>query len=247
MTRDQGTKRIGMITPSSNTVVEPMAAAILHDVHAVSLHASRLKVTDISLEDAAAKQFELDAYLSAAALLADARVDVIGWNGTSASWRGFEHDQDLCETIAATFGVASTTAVLAINELLAVLAARRIALVTPYVDEVQERIKRTYQDAGYACVDERHFGERVNYAFAEVPEDVIAEAVRAVARSGPEAIVIMCTNLRSAHLAASLESELDVPILDSVSAFVWKAVRLCGVDTAQIRGWGRLFDVSVPS
>lgn len=240
-------RRIGMLTPSSNTVLEPMAVDILRGVRSVSVHASRLHVTEISLDDTALKQFELDAYLAAAKLLADARVDVIGWNGTSASWTGFERDERLCETIAATFGVAATTAVLAINELLAALGARRIAFVTPYVDEIQERINQTYQDAGYACIEERHFGERVNYAFAEVPEDIIADAVRAVARSGPDAIVIMCTNLRAAHLAAPLEAELDIPILDSVSAFVWKAAQLCGLDTEQICGWGRLFDVPARS
>ena len=51
----------------------------------------------------------------------------------------------------------------------------------------------------------------------------------------------MCTNLRSAHLVDALEAELGIPVLDSVAAFVWKAIRLCGIDTGAITGWGRLF------
>ena len=114
-------RRIGMLTPSSNTALEPMATEILRSVPQVSVHVSRLRVTEISLDDAALHQFDLDAHLRAAELLADARVDVIGWNGTSASWTGFEGDERLCAEIERIHGVAATTAVLAINELLEIL------------------------------------------------------------------------------------------------------------------------------
>ena len=234
--------RIGVLTPSSNTVLEPLTTAILRDIPEVSVHFSRLPVMEISLEDEALKQFELDAYLSAARLLADARVHVIGWNGTSASWTGFEEDERLCNEIERTFGVAATTAVLAINELLEILAVRRFGLVTPYIDAVQERIIEVYGTAGYECVAEHHFGEQVNCAFAEISDTQIANAVRQVAADKPDAVVIMCTNLRSAHLADTLESETGVPVLDSLAAFIWKAVRLCQVDTANITGWGHLFN-----
>ena len=63
-------RRIGMLTPSSNTVLEPMAMDLLRDVSQVSVHFSRLRVTEISLEDAALKQFDIDAHLAAARLLA---------------------------------------------------------------------------------------------------------------------------------------------------------------------------------
>ena len=237
-------RRIGMLTPSSNTVLEPMAVEILHGLPQVSVHVSRLRVTEISLDDAALHQFDLDTHLRAASLLADARVDVIGWNGTSASWTGFKGDERLCADIECTHDVAATTAVLAINELLEILKVRRFALISPYIGAVQQRIIENYRDAGYECVAERHFEERVNYAFAEIEEPRIARAVRQVSTARPEAVVIMCTNLRSAHLVAALEAELGVPILDSVAAFVWKAVRLCGIDTRAITGWGRLFTLA---
>ena len=244
MQDDQPRRRIGMLTPSSNTVLEPMAMEILRGVPQVSVHFSRLRVTQISLEDAALRQFGIDAHLHAASLLADARVDVIGWNGTSASWTGFEGDERLCAEIERTHNVAATTAVLAINELLEILEIRRFALVSPYIGAVQQEIVETYRDAGYECVAERRFDEQVNYAFAEIEAQRIAEAVRQVSTASPEAVVIMCTNLRSAHLVEALEAELGIPVLDSVAAFVWKAARLCGIDTRAITGWGRLFSLA---
>ena len=61
----------------------------------------------------------------------------MGWNGTSASWLGFDLDQRLCDAITTRFAVPATSAVLAINELLETLGCQRIAMITPYVDDIQ--------------------------------------------------------------------------------------------------------------
>lgn len=233
-----------MLTPSSNTVLEPMASAILENVEGVSVHFSRLPVTEISLAENSRKQFELEAYLAAAQLLADANVHVIGWNGTSASWSGFDADVTLCRSIKSTFGVEAATAVLAINELLEAMQVKRLGLVTPYVPQVQNKIIEVYENAGYECVSEYHFGESVNYAFAEIDDENLKQAIRAVSEAKPDAVMVMCTNLRAAHLADELEAELNIPILDSVAAFVWQAAQICGIDTRSIKGWGQLFQIT---
>ena len=230
-----------MLTPSSNTVLEPLSAAMTNGLAEISLHVSRLRVREISLEGDALRQFELEPFLCAAELLADARVHAMGWNGTSASWVGFDSDRRLCAAIEARFGIPATSAVLAVNALLERCGARRIALVTPYIDEVQLRIAANYRAAGFDVVAQRHSGERVNYAFAAVSDESIERMLREVGATAPEAIVIMCTNLRGAHLAEVIEAELDTLVIDSVSAFVWAALALAGADPGRVRGWGRLF------
>lgn len=234
--------RLGMLTPSSNTVVEPLVAAMLAGLPEVTAHVSRLRVTEISLDDASQHQFQPDPMLAAAELLAEARVHVMGWNGTSAAWLGFDGDRSLCDVIAERFGVPATSAVLAVNEILEELEIRRFALVTPYVDDVQARIIDQYTTAGYTCIAERHTGEHVNYAFAEISEAAISDLVREVAVDQPEAVAIMCTNMRAAPLAQALEAELGITVIDSLAAYVWKSLRLAGVDTARLQGWGRLFN-----
>jgi maleate isomerase len=75
-----------------------------------------------------------------------------------------------------------------------------------------------------------------------VPADAIAEMLRAVARARPEAIVTFCTNFLAAPVVPALEAELGIPIYDSTVLPVWKALKLCGVDTRAGRRWGRLFE-----
>ena len=124
--------RLGVLTPSSNTALEPLTSAIVARLPGVTAHFSRFKVTEISLAPDALGQFDDSKILAAAELLADAQVDVIGWSGTAAGWMGFERDQRLVERIRERTGIPATTAVLALNELLALQGIRRLALVTPY-------------------------------------------------------------------------------------------------------------------
>ena len=233
--------RLGVLTPSSNTALEPLTSAVVAALPGCSAHFARFRVTEIALSAAALGQFDDGNIVAAADLLADARVDVIGWSGTSSGWLGFDADRRLVERIRERTGIVATTAVLALNELLALRRITRLALVTPYTEDVQRRIVANYRAIGIEVVAERHLGISVNHAFALVEPARIAELVREVAVARPQAITTFCTNLRAAALAPSLEAELGIPLLDTVSTCVWGQLRAAGVDPAGVRGWGELF------
>ncbi|MFZ4757729.1 MAG: maleate cis-trans isomerase family protein [Burkholderiaceae bacterium] len=237
---------LGVLTPSSNTALEPLTSAMVAGLPGVSAHFGRFRVTEISLRAASTGQFDDAPILEAARLLADAHVDVIAWSGTSSGWLGFERDATLCEAITRETGVPACTSVLALNEVMTATGRRRFGLVTPYLDDVQARIVSTYAGAGFECVAERHTGQHVNFDFSEVDEPTLADMTRAVAAAGPDCITTFCTNLRAAHLVPALEAELGLPIYDTVSLAVWKSLRVCGLDTAAVRGWGRLFTEAMP-
>jgi maleate isomerase len=198
-------------------------------------------VTEIALSDKALAQFTNAEILRAAALLNDARCQVIAWNGTSSGWLGFAADEGLCRAIEAAGEARACTSVLALNEILAITGARRIALVTPYLADVQARIIATYATIGVEVVAESHLGLQDNFSFSEVDAATIAAGARKVAAAKPDAIVVFCTNLAGAPLAAALEAELGIPVYDTVATAVWKSLLLCGVDPAQITGWGSIF------
>ena len=135
----------------------------------------------------------------------------------------------------------STTAVLALHELLALQGVTRLALVTPYTADVQQRIVDNYRTIGIEVVAERHLGISVNHDFALVEPEHLLALMREVAAARPQAITTFCTNLRAAALAERVEAELDIPLLDTVSTTVWGQLRAAGADPSQVRGWGRLF------
>jgi maleate isomerase len=214
---------------------------IISGLPEVTAHFARFPVTEIALSDRALGQFANEKILSAARLLADARVDVIGWNGTSSGWLGFDADHRLCAEITASTGIPSTTSVLALNEILTARNKREIGFVTPYTGDVQRRILDVYKQSGFRCVGECHLDLHANFSFSEVSEDEIRRAVIEVAAARPQAISTFCTNLRAAHLVASLEKEIGIPVYDTIATVVWKSLQLAGVDPHRIQGWGSLF------
>jgi len=234
-------KRLGMLTPSSNTALEPLTAAMLHDLPDITAHFGRFQVTEISLSEYGLGQFQLEPMLAAARMLAEAHVHVICWNGTSSGWRGFDTDEELCRQITEETGIPATTSVLALNDVLRDTGVERLGLVTPYSHGVQEAIVANYAKSGIDCSAERHLDIEVNFDFAEVTESVIEDMVRDVAKAGPQAITTFSTNLKSAQLAEKLEAETGLPVYDTVSTALWKSMKMAGADPARVTGWGRLF------
>ncbi|WP_371348599.1 aspartate/glutamate racemase family protein [Ancylobacter sp. IITR112] len=235
-------RRIGMLTPSSNTVLEPYTARMLEPLFPeVTAHFARFRVTRIALDDSASNQFRQEPILAAAELLADARTDIIAWNGTSASWLGFETDARLCAAIEARTGVKATSCILGLNRLIAERDIRRLGIVTPYTGDVGARIAANYATLGVEVVAGAHGGLSDNFSFADIDEDRIGRMCTDVAGAAPDAIAIVCTNMRGALVGAQVERALGIPIIDSVSATLWGCLRALEIPTAPLAGFGALF------
>jgi len=232
---------LGMLTPSSNTTLEPVTTAMIADIPEASAHFGRFRVTEIALSNQALAQFDDSEILRAAELLAHAKVQSIGWNGTSSGWLGFDADERLCRRITEATGIPACTSVLALNEIFDITGVKRFGLVTPYLDDVQAAIIRNYAASGMECVAERHLRKQDNFSFSEVGADELRAMVREVAKAKPQAITIFCTNLRGAPLVEELEREVGIPIYDTISTVVWKSLRQAGSDPSRIRSWGSLF------
>jgi maleate isomerase len=232
---------LGMLTPSSNTVLEPVTTQMIAGLPEVSAHFGRFRVTEIALSDQALGQFDDTEILRAAELLSHAKVHSIGWSGTSSGWLGFEADERLCRRITEATGIPACTSVLALNEVFQLTGVKRFGLVTPYLDDVQAAIVKNYAASGFDCIAERHLRKQDNFSFSEVSADEIRGMVREVAKDKPQAITIFCTGLRGGPLVDELEREIGIPIYDTVATVVWKALKQSGVDPKRIQGWGRLF------
>lgn len=235
--------RLGMLTPSSNTALEPATYGLLSPVPDVTAHFARFPVTEIALSASALGQFDTRPILQAAELLSHAKTDVIAWNGTSASWLGFERDKQLAAAVTERTDIRATTAILALNDILRLLNAKRIAMVTPYLEDVQAKIIANYQAAGFHCVAERHAGLQDNFSFAALPATELEAMIMAVATEKPDAIAIICTNMDATRLAPQIEARTGIPVIDSIACTLWGALKAAGIDTAPLRAAGRIFQL----
>ncbi|WP_329124279.1 GAF domain-containing protein [Streptomyces sp. NBC_01353] len=231
--------RIGMITPSSNTCLEPVTYRLLHGATEHTAHFARVPVTRIALDGGSDAQFDPAPMIAAARQLADAAVDVLVWNGTSGSWLGVERDRSLCAVLTEATGIPATTSTLALLDACAAYGVTRLGLAVPYTRDVAERIVTTYASEGLECLLAEPFGVSDNEAFARIPESDVARQIEDAAGSEAHAVAVVCTNVYGARAAAGLEGALGVPVFDSVAATLWKALDLAGAHPV-LEGHGEL-------
>jgi len=240
-------RKLGHITPSSNTVLEPLTALMSRDLDdRVSHHFTRIKVEAITLEERHTSQFSPEAMLRAAELLADAAVDAIVWNGTSGAWNGVDADRELCALMSRATGVPSSTGTLAQLDALERLGLRCCGLAVPYTDEVTARVIDVYAGEGVQIVASANLGVSGNREMAHVSESDIRALLRAADAPQADCLMLICTGVAGAQLVAEMERELGKPIFDSVAVALWKGLELAGVE-AVLDGWGSLLAGAAPA
>jgi len=226
--------RVGMVLPSSNTVVEPECIRLAGIVPDASVHFARFALTAVSVANPAAAYYDSGAILGAARLLADARCHVICWNGSAGGVVGFERDRQLCREITTSTGIPATTSSLALLEQFERTGVRRFAMVTLNPPDMNRIIKAHFAAAGYTCAASTERTDMAdNFAMAAVdPAELRAMAAACVAgcATRPDALIFYGTNTRGAAVAGRLREELGLPVYDSVSWGMCGALRALGRD-----------------
>ena len=234
--------RLGMITPSSNTSLEPMTSLLLAKTPEITAHYARIRVTEITLGAKGLAQFDPGPMLDAVSLLADMRPHAIVWNGTSGGWRGLEADRQLCATLEDATGIATTTMTLALVDLLRKRGFKRIGFVTPYTGDVQAKILGTFTIEGFACSASPCLGISENFAFATVPGEAMDRMVAEAAAEKPDVILPFCTNLAATPHARGWEDRYGIPVYDSIAMAARAGIELAGGSPTVITSFGTVFD-----
>jgi maleate isomerase len=230
--------RIGLIYPSSSTVMEPELYAMAPD--GVAIHTTRQDIGPVDAAGLAAWVAE-DVVTRCTRQLAQAPLHAIVLGGTSASFLGGrDWDERILAVMAeASDGIPVTTAATAVREGLHTLQARRIVIATPYNEDVNECARRYYEQHGFEVLHCTGLGITVDQAISAVPLEQVYALARSSMRAGAEAMMISCTGLRTVGAIAALEHDLGVPVVSSNQACFWHALRLAGVREA-VPGFGKL-------
>ena len=233
-------KKVGHITPSCNTVLEHVTTVIANPLaHRVSNHFARIPVGNVSLADDDRDQFTPATMVAAAQSLADAYLDAVLWNGTSACWNGTKADLEICAAITAATGLAASTSTLAQYEVFDRYGVREFGLAVPYTDDVTAKADRDVRSRRLRSGEPREprADHRSRYGKCAVLGDQAANPSRRLAHGR-----VHCRRLHRAArrvVVEELEKELGKPVFDSVIVTLSKGLEL--VRCAEpLDGWGCL-------
>jgi maleate isomerase len=228
--------RIGLVVPATDQVSEAAVGAMLAG-HDVSVVASRVAFENpVTLANLTRMVDDLTR--ATGLLLPGGRIDAVAFSCTSATVAA-GLDAVGRSIRAARPGVPFTTPITAAVAAFRHLGVRRIAVLTPYVDEVNAAIHAFLTARGLEVVDFGSFHLRTEPEIAGVPPTAIAAAGCALDSPATEALFISCTGLRGHAVIAGLEDETGKPVVTSNQAQLWEALSLIRYGRP-IHGYGRL-------
>ena len=178
---------------------------------------------------------------AASLLLPGTGVDVIAYGCTSGTVAiGIDTVQRAIDS--ACPGTPVTTPITAARTALEALGARRIVMLTPYIDEVNEMLAEHLAREGVDVLTLASFGLHTDIEITSVPQDALAQAAARLDLTGAEALFICCTALRTARVIEPIERSLGLPVISSNQAMVWDMLRLAGYRDP-VHGFGRLLEM----
>ena len=238
-----GNKRLGALIPPVNITFEPEFSRWAPEgltVHVQRMYRSRAVLSAHDLKEMLT-HLDDDCHR-----LAFTRPDFVVYACTSgSSLETGGYDTGISDRIASAVGCEATTTSTAVSEALRHLGVRRMAVVTPYVQEINDREMAFFADVGFEPVSLESFLEGDSYAIPQIPqEDTYQRALKAD-RPEADGVFISCTNLPTADIIERLEKDLGKPVVTSNQATLWYCLRKMGFEDA-VPGCGRLLAAEAP-
>lgn len=203
----------------------------------VGIHFARAAISDSITNESLAAQVELLADC-ASTLLPDGSLDVVCYACTSGSLVIGEQ-RVFAELGRGAPGAKATSLISGVIRALKTLGARRIAVATPYLDEINRREMDYLEQAGFEVVSLCGLNLEQDSDMVRVAPDYIAEFALAQDRADADAIFVSCGALRTLDVIAEIEAEAGKPAICSNQAMIWDCLRLAGIDD-RFDGYGRL-------
>jgi maleate isomerase len=224
--------KFGMMLPSVNAIAEPQITAMLPP--GVSLHTTRLRLIGGGNHLAM-----LDRLEEATQLLADAHVDRIMFHCTAVSMWSPEIVGEIRRRIATVTDIPVVVTSDAVVSALAAFGARKIVLLTPYTQDINDRELRFLTHHGITVLRERGLGIASGLGMSNVTAEQWYDEALAMRDPEAEAYFLSCTTIRTADVIEPLERALGRPVLTSNQVASWRVLRDAGIDDA-VGGFGRL-------
>lgn len=229
---------IGLIVLASDQTIEYEFRQIF-DMPGVAFYESRI-YNDTNITPETLQAMEGGMTEAAGLILPGIPLDVVAYGCTSGAMTiGDDRVAALIHKVRP--GVACTSPMKAALAAFEAFGARRIALLTPYLDEINQTMRGYIEGRGVAVPVMGSFNEPNDNKVGRIDPASIRAAALELGRSDRvDAVFVACTALRVVGIAAEIEAELGKPVTSSNHALAWHCLRLAGIDDPR-PDLGRLF------
>jgi len=219
--------RIGLLVPSINTTMETEFWRIAPQ--GVSVHSARISGGRHGTPDEL-RGME-SASKAAARDVAMIEPDVLVYGCTSGSFfEGPEWNKKICAQLTEISGAPTVTTAGAMAACLMAGGHKKVAVVTPYVELTNERLKDFLRAHGIKVTHLGTFDMLDMFDHAKIQPEEIYRKVKEANSADTDALFVACTQLRAMEVLDMLERDLGKPVYSAIQPSAWEAYAAMGVD-----------------
>ncbi len=227
--------KIGFVLLATEQTIEDDVFRLCPD--GVGVHFTRAFIEDSITVDSLSRHAD-DLARAASTLLPDGSLDVICYGCTSGSLvigeeRVFE------ELNKGAPNAKATSLITSVIQALKAIGARRIAVATPYLDEVNQREVEYLENAGFEVMQISGLQLEKDSDMIRVSPEFLEDFALKSDTADSDALFVSCGALRTLDTVDQLERKLGKPVVCSNQAMIWHVLRLAGVDD-RMDGYGQL-------
>ena len=233
--------RLGLIVLATDYTIEWEWRQIMAPLAGVGLyHARIMNSPQITPETLQAMEGDLAA--TTRLLLPGSPFNVLAYGCTSASMViGEARVTELIQGVRPEAKV--TTPVTAARAAFQALGVKRIALLTPYIQEINDMMRGYFESRGYPVPVMGSYNIQDDTQVAKLSrESVKSAALELGSNAAVDGVFVSCTSIRLVNVVEELEQALGKPVTSSNHAMAWHTLRLAGIDE-KLAGFGSLFRV----
>jgi maleate isomerase len=211
-------RRIGLLLPSSNTVMEPDFARAF--AGRATIHAARMHLGDPVTREGELRL--LDDYAKPAARdIGTLEPDVVVFGCTSAgSLRGAEGDATLRARLSGLAGAPVLGILDAMGTALRRREVRRVSVLTPYVDDLNGPIVDSLRAQGFEVARITGLGTARNIDIGRIDPSPIIAAAASAAAPDSDALAVACTNFRALEVLGDIAERSGTQVVTATSAAI---------------------------
>lgn len=231
--------RLGLIVLATDYTIEWEWRQIMTPLAGVGLYEARImNSSNITPETLAA--MEGDIASTTGLLLPGSPFDVIAYGCTSASMViGEARVTELIQSVRPEAKV--TTPVTACRAAFAKLGVKKIALLTPYIQSINDMMRAYFEGRGIPVPVMGSFNIQDDTKVARLSADSVMNAALELGREpSVDGVFVSCTSVRLVNVVEELEQKLGKPVTSSNHAMAWHTLRLGGIEE-KLEGFGSLF------
>jgi arylmalonate decarboxylase len=151
-------------------------------------------------------------------------IDLLAYGCTAASFlSGPQEDAELSDRLAALLGKPVVTTAQSMVKALLANQTHRIALVTPYLDEVNQQLKNYLAQSDIEVVSFDSLRAADVIALGRITSDEVAAIAHQVMNDDCQAMFIACSQLPTQNILQSLSQSFGRPVFSSIQATAWNA------------------------